>query len=252
MEIDILLKRKLFLKEMGIEPDWVLKGALTMVEPVKSETPTTSVEIPIKTPAAQAPSDTPIATISAMDWGTLEQTVATCQRCQLCNTRTQTVFGTGPRDAEWMVIGEAPGEHEDKQGLPFVGQAGKLLDNMLYAIGLNRRQNVYIANILKCRPPGNRNPHPDEIAYCTPYLKRQIALLKPKCILLMGRFAAQTLLKTDVSISKLRGQVYFYENVPTIVTYHPAYLLRSPQEKGKAWVDLCMAKNFMQTHQSLV
>ena len=247
MEIDTLLKRKLFLKEIGIEPEWLPKDAVAIVEnPVKSETSTIPVESLINIPTDQAPSGTSTATISAMDWDTLEQTVSSCQRCQLCSTRTQTVFGTGPHNAEWMVIGEAPGEQEDRQGQPFVGQAGKLLDNMLYAIGLNRTQNVYIANILKCRPPANRNPHPEEIADCTPYLQRQIALLKPKCILLMGRFAAQTLLKTDVSISKLRGQVYFYENIPTIVTYHPAYLLRSPQEKGKAWIDLCMAKNFTQ------
>lgn len=248
MEIDTSLKRKLFLKEMGIEPEWLPKNAVTIVEnPAKGETPTTSVKSPIQIPTVHAPSGTSTATTSAMDWDTLEQTVSSCQRCQLCSTRTQTVFGTGPHNAEWMVIGEAPGEQEDRQGQPFVGQAGKLLDNMLYAIGLNRTQNVYIANILKCRPPENRNPHPEEIADCAPYLQRQIALLQPKCILLMGRFAAQTLLKTDVSISKLRGQVYFYENIPTIVTYHPAYLLRSPQEKGKAWIDLCMAKNFMQT-----
>jgi uracil-DNA glycosylase family 4 len=246
MERDTLLKRKLFLQEMGIEPEWLPKDRLTIVEtPAKDETANTSLERLVEIPTEQASLDTSSKTISVMDWETLEHTVFSCQRCQLCHTRTQTVFGTGPRTAEWMVIGEAPGEHEDRQGQPFVGQAGKLLDNMLSAIGLNRIQNVYIANILKCRPPGNRNPNPQEIADCTPYLQRQIALVKPKCILLMGRFAAQTLLRTDVSISKLRGQVYSYENIPTIVTYHPAYLLRSPQEKAKAWIDLCLAQNLM-------
>ena len=141
-----------------------------------------------------------------------------------------------------MLIGEAPGENEDSQGEPFVGQAGKLLDNMLRALTLARDANVYIANVIKCRPPGNRNPEPDEVARCEPYLQRQVALVKPKLIVAMGRFAAQSLLKNDASISSLRGRVHEYEGVPVIVTYHPAYLLRSLQDKAKAWADLCLAR----------
>ena len=203
--------------------------------------------------------------VADMDWPQLEATVAACRACGLCAGRTQTVFGVGSRTADWMVIGEAPGENEDRQGQPFVGQAGKLLDNMLAAIGLSRqveeiidsgaaradpasasglkdsKQGVYIANVLKCRPPGNRNPQPDEITQCEPYLRRQVALVQPKIILAMGRFAVQSLLQTTEPIGKLRGRVHHYEGVPVIVTYHPAYLLRALPEKAKAWQDLCLA-----------
>lgn len=179
--------------------------------------------------------------IAMLDWSELEARVSACQRCRLCEKRTNTVFGVGDRAAEWMLIGEAPGENEDKQGEPFVGQAGKLLDSMLRALALARGENVYIANVVKCRPPGNRNPEPDEAASCEPYLRRQVALVKPRLIVALGRVAAQNLLKTDASISSLRGRVHRYEDVPVIVTYHPAYLLRSLQDKSKAWVDLCLA-----------
>ncbi|MGN6649476.1 uracil-DNA glycosylase [Trinickia sp.] len=179
--------------------------------------------------------------VSLLDWDALEARVSACERCRLCEKRTNTVFGVGDRAADWMLIGEAPGENEDKQGEPFVGQAGKLLDSMLRALSLSRGDNVYIANVVKCRPPGNRNPEPDEVARCEPYLQRQVALLKPKLIVALGRVAAQNLLKTDVSISSLRGRVHRYEDVPVVVTYHPAYLLRSLPDKAKAWADLCLA-----------
>ena len=179
--------------------------------------------------------------VATLDWDALETRVSACERCRLCERRTNTVFGVGDRAADWMLIGEAPGENEDKQGEPFVGQAGKLLDSMLRALTLARGENVYIANVVKCRPPGNRNPEPDEVAQCEPYLQRQVALVKPKLIVALGRVAAQNLLKTDASISSLRGRVHRYENVPVIVTYHPAYLLRSLPDKAKAWVDLCLA-----------
>jgi len=169
--------------------------------------------------------------------------VSACERCRLCERRTNTVFGVGDREADWMLIGEAPGENEDKQGEPFVGQAGKLLDNMLQSLDLARGTNVYIANVIKCRPPGNRNPEPDEVARCEPYLQRQVALVKPKLIVALGRFAAQSLLKTEASISSLRGRVHEYEGVPVIVTYHPAYLLRSLGDKAKSWQDLCLARD---------
>ncbi|EKS68033.1 MULTISPECIES: uracil-DNA glycosylase [Caballeronia] len=187
---------------------------------------------------AEAPSD-----IHTLGWDALAERVANCERCRLCERRTNTVFGVGDREADWMLIGEAPGENEDKQGEPFVGQAGKLLDNMLRALTLSRQTNVYIANVIKCRPPGNRNPELDEVARCEPYLQRQVELVKPKVIVAMGRFAAQSLLKNEASIASMRGRVHEYRGVPVVVTYHPAYLLRSLQDKSKAWADLCLARN---------
>jgi DNA polymerase len=180
-------------------------------------------------------------------WLELRQAVSGCTQCGLHKSRTQTVFGVGDENADWMLIGEAPGAEEDRLGDPFVGQAGKLLDSMLAAIDLHRARNVYIANVLKCRPPGNRNPEPGEVAKCTPHLLRQIELVKPKLILAMGRFAAQTLLDTDASIASLRGKVHRYAGVPLIVTYHPAYLLRTLPDKAKAWADLVFARKTMET-----
>jgi uracil-DNA glycosylase len=174
------------------------------------------------------------------NWSALQAEVASCTKCNLCQTRTQTVFGTGNKSAEWMVIGEAPGQHEDEQGKPFVGKAGQLLTEMLRAVGLER-DDVYITNILKCRPPGNRDPKPDEAENCSGYLQRQCALLKPKIILAVGRISAQTLLKTDAPLTKLRGKVHELDGTPLVVVYHPAYLLRSLLEKRKAWQDLQLA-----------
>lgn len=182
------------------------------------------------------------AEIMKFDWQSLEQAVRTCTRCRLHETRTQTVFGVGNRRADWLIIGEAPGADEDRQGEPFVGRAGQLLNKMLKAIGLEREQ-VYIANILKSRPPGNRDPLPDEVMACEPFLMCQIQLLQPKIILALGRIAAQNLLKTDTKIGLLRGKRFVYPGtaVPLVVTYHPAYLLRAPAEKRKAWEDLQFA-----------
>jgi len=176
------------------------------------------------------------------DWIPLKAAVTGCVACGLHKGRTQTVFGVGDEHADWLLVGEAPGAEEDRVGEPFVGQAGRLLDNMLAAIGLDRRENVYIANVLKCRPPGNRNPAPDEVASCSPHLLKQIALIQPRLIVAMGRFAAQTLLGTDATISSLRGRVHRYAGVPLIVTYHPAYLLRTLPDKAKAWEDLLFAR----------
>jgi uracil-DNA glycosylase family 4 len=175
-----------------------------------------------------------------LDWDDLEARVTGCTACPLHQGRTQTVFGVGNREAEWMVIGEAPGEQEDLQGEPFVGRAGQLLNEMIRAVGL-RREAVYIANVIKCRPPKNRDPAPDEAAACEEYLKGQVALIKPKIILAVGRIAAQNLLKTGTAIGKLRGQVHYYGQIPLVVTYHPAYLLRSQTEKRRAWEDLKLA-----------
>ncbi len=187
--------------------------------------------------------------VDAMDWQALESAVAGCQACKLCSSRRNTVFGVGARQADWLIVGEAPGEEEDRAGEPFVGQSGKLLDNMLAAVGLSRRGEagggVYIANVLKCRPPGNRNPQPEEVAQCEPYLRRQVELLQPRIILALGRFAVQSLLQSTEPIGKLRGQVHTYHGVPVIVSYHPAYLLRSLPEKAKAWADLCLAMDVM-------
>jgi DNA polymerase len=187
--------------------------------------------------------------IARMDWDELARTVAACTRCGLETARTQTVFGVGNRNAEWLVVGEAPGADEDRQGEPFVGRAGQLLNSMLRALGFQREQ-VYIANVLKSRPPGNRDPQPHEVRCCLPYLQRQIALIRPKIILCVGRIAAQNLLATDTPIGKLRGRLYRLEpsGTPLVVTYHPAYLLRSPGEKRKAWSDLLFAREVANGH----
>lgn len=211
------------------------------IEAFDAPGPAHAVEVPV--PIALAPAqDGREASIATMDWPVLADSVAGCTACGLCSTRTNTVFGVGDQQAEWMLVGEAPGENEDLQGEPFVGQAGKLLDNMLGALGLARGRNVYIANVLKCRPPGNRNPEQGEVAQCEPYLKRQIALIKPKVIVVLGRFAAQSLLRSTTPIGKLRGAVHSYEGIPVVVTYHPAYLLRTLTDKARAWEDLCLAR----------
>lgn len=181
----------------------------------------------------------------AYTWETLEEAVARCTACKLSTTRTQGVLGVGDRDADWLIIGEAPGAEEDAQGEPFVGQAGKLLDAMLASIGLARGDKVYITNVVKSRPPGNRNPEPDEIAACMPYLDAQVELIRPKLILAVGRIAAQTLLGTDEAVGRLRGRVHQYKGIPLIVTYHPAYLLRNLLDKARAWEDLCLARRTM-------
>ena len=210
-------RREEILEQMGLSPVWVLRDR--------------------KEIDAQKP--------DSSGWIELKQAVPSCTACALHKTRTQTVFGVGDENADWLLVGEAPGAEEDRLGDPFVGQAGRLLDNMLAAIGLNRRENVYIANVLKCRPPGNRNPEPDEVAKCTPFLLQQIGLIQPKLIVAMGRFAAQTLLDTDASIASLRGRLHRYAGVPLVVTYHPAYLLRNLPDKSKAWADLVLARKTM-------
>ena len=191
--------------------------------------------------------ETPASPTSAAahTWDTLADAVARCTACKLHTTRAQGVLGVGDRNADWLIIGEAPGADEDAQGEPFVGQAGKLLDAMLAAIDLKRGNNVYITNVLKSRPPGNRNPEPDEVAACRPYLLAQIELIQPKLILALGRFAAQSLLDTDEAIARLRGRVHQFRNVPLVVTYHPAYLLRNLPDKARAWEDLCLARRTM-------
>ena len=216
-----------------------------VVRPVQAPVPA-----PVAAPApasARPPAAAPA--LAALDWTALRDTVAACRACGLCESRRQTVFGTGHPQAHWMVVGEAPGAQEDLQGEPFVGASGQLLDRMLQALHLTRAadgpeqpaQRVYIANTLKCRPPRNRNPTAAEMAQCEPFLVRQIELLRPRLILAMGRFAVQALLRSDEPIGKLRGRVHHYQGVPLVVTYHPAYLLRNLADKARAWDDLCLA-----------
>ena len=227
-------KRLQYLQAMGIQA-WELRD--TSVE-------STLVEESANVAAGGAtPEERAIPfTVSGLDWETLQARVESCTRCDLHSGRTRTVFGEGNRTADWLLIGEAPGREEDLQGEPFVGRAGQLLNAMLQAIGL-RREQVYIANILKCRPPNNRDPRPEEVVCCEPYLIRQIDLIQPRLILALGRIAAQNLLKTETPIGKLRGRVHQFRDtgIPLIATYHPAYLLRSPAEKRKAWEDLQLA-----------
>ena len=195
-------------------------------------------EVPVAVPAARR-EPAPEA-----EWESLRQQVLACTRCGLHKGRTQAVFGVGNRVADWLFVGEAPGRDEDRQGEPFVGRAGKLLNSMIMAMGM-KREDVYIANINKCRPPENREPRPEEADACRPYLERQIAMIRPRLIVALGKVAAQNLLKVETPIGRMRGQRHEYPNpkVPVVVTYHPAYLLRSPREKSKVWQDLCFAMN---------
>jgi len=236
-------RRELFLEEIGLTPLWRLKSAHTQ------ECGTSDAGVPAATPEGSTQNATGGAaraeSIARMDWDALKASVATCTACGLRKTCTQTVFGVGDERADWLLVGEAPGAEEDARGEPFVGQAGKLLDAMLTGIGLKRGEDVYIANVLKCRPPGNRNPEAAEVERCAPFLLRQVALIQPRLIIAMGRFACQALLDTDASIASLRGRVHRFQGVPLIVSYHPAYLLRSLPDKAKAWEDLCFARRTM-------
>ena len=275
-------RQRAMLEAMGIR-DWWPEPATPPAEPALSTQPTTTQ--PLATPTAPAPAQAQARTavaspaglkppqneektiafnpsnksdkvdfyskngtdLAAMGWDALTARIHACQACNLCKGRQQAVPGMGNPTARWMIVGEAPGEQEDKQGLPFVGPAGQLLDAMLAAMGLNRDDDVYIANVIKCRPPRNRNPEPEEIAHCLPYLQRQIELVQPDMLLALGRFAAQALLQGTVPdvdkqpLGRLRGQVYTVNRRPLVVSYHPAYLLRNPVEKGKVWADLCLA-----------
>lgn len=237
-------RQRAMLAEMGLRV-WA-PPAEPRAEPVVAPADL-PVALPSRAAAVAAPPCTePASRVGNMDWAELRSAVAACTACALCKGRRQTVFGVGHPQAHWMIVGEAPGEQEDAIGEPFVGKSGQLLDNMLRALKLTREpaepaRQVYIANAVKCRPPGNRNPEPGELAQCEPYLLRQIELVRPRVILAMGRFAVQSLLRSTEPIGRLRGTVHRYQGVPLIVTYHPAYLLRNLEEKAKAWDDLCLA-----------
>ncbi len=235
------------LHDLGITP-WVARRGTQLQTPRESRPQASHAPTPVSVtvPTAEA-ADERAAAIAAMDWAALKAAVKDCTACGLRAGCTQTVFGVGDEQAKWLVIGEAPGADEDKQGEPFVGRAGQLLNSMIAAMGMKREQ-VYIANVLKCRPPGNRDPKPEEAELCRPFLERQIALIQPKIILAVGRIAAQNLLHTDTTIGRLRGTVHRLGELPVVVTYHPAYLLRSPSEKRKAWADLKLA---MRTAQAI-
>lgn len=254
-------RRNAFLDEMGLGPLWTRRNAQSVQEGA-SMTPVTATAFPeesgvqrpaqVAMPAEEAglpvrPSAPPEPEVAQMDWATLKANVAGCVKCGLCHNRTRTVFGVGDEKARWLFIGEGPGRNEDLKGEPFVGQAGKLLDNMLLSMGLRRGENAYIANIVKCRPTDDngrdRPPAPDEVAACLPYLERQIALIQPTMLVALGKTAALALLDLDpdTPVSRLRGKVHRYAGRPLVVTYHPAYLLRNMADKRKSWEDLSLA-----------
>jgi len=234
--------RNAYLDALGIDR-WVPRNSPAFdAAPEPAAVPVAVAPAIVPRPPVSMPAVRPVQPLAG-DWGALREQVAACVACELCKTRTQTVFGVGNTQAEWLVIGEAPGAEEDRQGEPFVGRAGQLLNAMLLAVG-RPRETVFIANILKCRPPGNRDPRPDEVAKCLPFLEQQIALLKPKLMLAVGRIAAQNLLGTDAPLARLRGKLHHFgaAGTPLVITYHPAYLLRTPGDKRKAWEDLKFAR----------
>ena len=258
-------RRSRLLKALEIDT-WTVRAAVPVVaadalsevaEPGPAQQPERPPQAPpriVPRPVMAAPESAPVAITEApapylapADWPGLAEAVSGCQRCKLCRTRTKTVFGVGPKAAPLLVVGEGPGADEDAQGEPFVGRAGKLLDEMLKSIGRSRDDNTYIANVVKCRPPGNRDPETDEVAACRPFLDRQIELIQPKLIVALGRIAAQRLLGSEAPLSKLRGPIHEYgpTKTPVMITYHPAYLLRSPGEKAKSWSDLKQVHQFL-------
>lgn len=262
------MSREQSLHEMGLSPVWklranpsVLRSAQAPEVVAAAALSTVPVADPLDSPPPQiARSVVPPAAdraeqIARLDWDELQQSIAGCRACGLCAERKQAVAGAGDTKAGWLFIGEGPGVEEDARGEPFVGPAGKLLDAMLAAIDLQRDENVYITNAVKCRPPGNRTPEAAEISACLPYLKRQIALLQPKVIVLLGRVAAHAVLGEEGTLSSLRGQTFNYPDgeraIPVVVTYHPAYLLRTLPDKSKAWEDLCRARALMREAKTL-
>ena len=244
------LTREQMLAEMGLAPIWRLRETATEAPETKAalapaSLPTDAAQVVASKPSVPAAPHAPLrppGAVDALDWPELAAAVAECKACQLCQQRKQAVLGVGDLNPDWLFVGEGPGAEEDVKGEPFVGQAGKLLDNMLAALGIARGDKVYIGNAVKCRPPGNRTPEAAEMAACRPWLERQIALLKPKVIVLLGKAAVHSVLRDDSSLGSLRGRRYEYQGIPVVVTYHPAYLLRNLPEKAKAWEDLLFAR----------
>lgn len=275
-------RREAILKEMGLAPLWKRRASTPELSTEQTTPPTDVPSLPqdgktatvhLPKPDRDHPATTAVipvlaspsdhlpessatnvalqaserqARIMAMDWEALQISVSQCQACDLCKERRQAVLGVGDTRADWLIVGEGPGAEEDLRGEPFVGPAGQLLDAMLASIALARGRDVYIANAVKCRPPANRTPTAEEMQACRPYLDRQIELLQPRLILALGRPAAQTLLQQEIKIASARQRLFDYRGIPLIISYHPAYLLRSPQDKAKAWDDLCFARRQMQ------
>ena len=233
------LTREQMLAEMGLTPIWRLREAAAAPAKESALAPDQPLPAAGHVVARQAPAPVPV---DVLEWPDLAAGVAACKACPLCQQRKQAVLGVGDLNPDWLFVGEGPGAEEDVKGEPFVGQAGKLLDNMLAALGIARGDKVYIGNAVKCRPPGNRTPEAAEMAACRPWLERQIALLKPKVIVLLGKAAVHSVLHDDSSLASLRGRRYEYQGIPVVVTYHPAYLLRNLPEKAKAWEDLLFAR----------
>jgi DNA polymerase len=234
------------LVELGLTPTWRRRepgsAPSAVAASLASDSPALRRALPHAAPPPSQDGTARAAKIAALSWGEFAAAVDACNACGLCRTRNKSVPGVGDVNAEWLFVGEAPGAEEDARGEPFVGQAGRLLDNMLAALDLARGRNVYIANVLKCRPPNNRAPEPAEAAACRPYLERQVELIRPKLIVALGKSAASLLLGTDATIASLRGRVHRYRATPLIVTYHPAYLLRNLPDKAKAWEDMLLAR----------
>lgn len=251
------LSREQMLVEMGVAPLWVRRDAVAATaaaaQPATLPAAPTAAGQAVIRPAPPVPAasgvasdrSAPLPQVGGMDWQELGRQVAGCRACALGEQRRQAVFGVGDLNPDWLFIGEGPGAEEDAQGEPFVGQAGKLLDNMLASLAIARGNKVYIANAVKCRPPGNRTPEAGEMAACRPYLERQIALLKPKIIVLLGKAAVHAVLHDDKSLASLRGKRFEYAGIPVVVTYHPAYLLRNLPDKAKAWEDLLFARRVL-------
>ena len=244
------LSREQMLIEMGLGPIWRVRDQT----PTAEFCPAPEVEpeiVPAPIAAATSPAPIENVAVDGLNWPDLSKRVTECRACSLCQQRKQAVLGVGDRQADWLFVGEGPGAEEDVQGEPFVGQAGKLLDSMLAALDLKRDNKVYIANAVKCRPPGNRTPEAAEMAACRPYLEQQIALIKPKIIVLLGKAAVHAVLHEDKTLASMRGQVFDYQGMPVIVTYHPAYLLRNLPEKAKAWEDLLLARRTLRQRASV-
>lgn len=243
------LSREQMLHEMGLGPIWRVREPQTVPEVETPPAPIVPSPVVEARPLAQEQTSQNI-TVDGLNWPDLSQQVADCRACVLCQQRKQAVLGVGDRQADWLFIGEGPGAEEDVKGEPFVGQAGKLLDNMLAALDLKRDSKVYIANAVKCRPPGNRTPEAAEMAACRPFLERQIALIKPKIIVLLGKAAMHSVLRDDSTLGSMRGQRLSYQGIPLVVTYHPAYLLRNLPDKAKAWEDLVLARRILRESES--
>jgi len=239
-------RRALILQELGLWPAWVPRERAGAASDATLDATSDATSGAAPDALLESGPGSRAERIARMDWPALKEAARTCTACPLHARRKQAVFGVGDEQADWLFVGEGPGAEEDARGEPFVGQAGRLLDNMLAAIGLQRGRDVYVGNVVKCRPPGNRVPEPSEAAACEPFLLRQMALIQPRLIVALGKTAASNLLRTDASIASLRGRLHDFRGTPLLVTYHPAYLLRNLADKSKAWEDLCLAREVMQ------